>query len=322
MANRFRWVVCQLERLCRCIPAIISNALSELPDSLDETYERSLLTIDEVNRPFACRLLHCLAVSVRPFRVEELAELFAVGFDDGKCAEYRPKFRPRDAQEAVLSACPSLVTVVNVEGSLVVQFSHFSVKEFLTSARLAQAKEELSYYHILPRPAHTTLAQASLSVLLHLDARVTEDGKKNCPLTSYAARHWVDHIPFKNVTHTVQSAMQRLFDPTKPHFSAWVWLYDLDHPWAEDPSEAHRTGPAATPLYYAALSGFHDLVKHLMATCPHQVNARGGYYSTPLHAAVAKGHIDIASLLLQSGGDATSLDNDGDRLCGQRRGAS
>ncbi|KAH8987464.1 hypothetical protein EDB92DRAFT_1129088 [Lactarius akahatsu] len=307
----FRWVVCQLERLCRSTPASISHALGELPGTLDETYERSLLTIDEVNRPFARRLLHCLAVSARPLRVEELAEIFAVGFDDGQRSEYRPRFRPQDAQEAVLSACPSLVAVVNVDGSLVVRFSHFSVKEFLTSDRLAKAEEKLSYYHILPRPAHTILAQTSLCVLLHLDSRIDKDSMKDLPLASYAARHWVDHIPFKNITPIVQSAMEHLFDPVKPHFEAWVRLYDLDHPWAEDTSEARRTRPPAVPLYYAALSGFHNLVKYLIATCPHNVNARGGYYVTPLHAAIAKGHVDITLLLLQ--------ERWGCELIGQRR---
>jgi len=75
----------------------------------------------------------------------------------------------QDAEEAVMSACTSLIAIANWEGHRVVQFSHFSVKEFLTSERLAKADERLSYYHILPEPAHVTLAQASLSVLLRLD---------------------------------------------------------------------------------------------------------------------------------------------------------
>jgi len=27
--------------------------------------------------------------------------------------------------------------------------------------------------------------------------------------------------------------MERLFDPTKSHFAAWVWLYDIDRHWVE-----------------------------------------------------------------------------------------
>jgi len=57
----------------------------------------------------------------------------------------------------------------DVYGSRVVQFSHFSVKEFLTSKRIAAADGDVSQYHILPGPAHTILTQACLGVLLRLD---------------------------------------------------------------------------------------------------------------------------------------------------------
>jgi hypothetical protein len=79
--------------------------------------------------------------------------------------------------------------VVNVDGSKVVQFSHFSVKEFLTSEHLATLGEGLSDYHILPGSAHTFLAQACLTILLKLDYRVTKRAVKNLPLVQYAARY-------------------------------------------------------------------------------------------------------------------------------------
>ena len=48
----------------------------------------------------------------------------------------------------------------------VVQFSHFPVKEFLTSHRLATASGEVSNYHINLEPVHAILTQASLGILL------------------------------------------------------------------------------------------------------------------------------------------------------------
>ena len=56
-----------------------------------------------------------------------------------------------------------------------VQFSQFSVEEYLTSARLAAAEERLSYHHILPEPVHTILARVSFSVLLHLDDEIDRE---------------------------------------------------------------------------------------------------------------------------------------------------
>ena len=87
---RFRWVFCQLETLRRSVQRNLRGILERLPKTLDETYERILKDINEDNREHARRLLHCLAVSIRPLRVEELAEILAFDFDDAH--EGIPKF--------------------------------------------------------------------------------------------------------------------------------------------------------------------------------------------------------------------------------------
>jgi hypothetical protein len=66
LSNRFRWVFCQLETLRHCLPASVRRTLGELPESLDETYERILKEIKKPNRDHARRLLQCLVVAVRP----------------------------------------------------------------------------------------------------------------------------------------------------------------------------------------------------------------------------------------------------------------
>jgi hypothetical protein len=70
-----------------------------------------------------------------------------------------------------------------------VQFSHFSVKEFLTSDRLAIAAEDISFYHIAPTPAHAILAQACLGVLLRRDDTTSETFVQRFPLAQYGAEH-------------------------------------------------------------------------------------------------------------------------------------
>ncbi|KAI9465553.1 hypothetical protein BJY52DRAFT_590291 [Lactarius psammicola] len=133
----FRWVFCQLDTLRRCMAASIRQALNRLPVSLDETYERILQGIPMQKREHAHRLFQCLMVSVRPLEIQELAEIFAIQFDSKMGTKLEEGWRPEDAEDAVLSACSCLVSVVNVRDSQIVQFSHFSVKEFLTSDRLA-----------------------------------------------------------------------------------------------------------------------------------------------------------------------------------------
>jgi hypothetical protein len=171
---------------------------------LDETYERILLGIEKGKREYAHRLFQCLAMSIRPLRVEELAEVLAMRFGPETLPHYDVGWRLEDTREAVLSACSSLVTIVNVDGSPIVQFSHFSVKEYLTSDRLSKAGAELSRYHIVSLSAHTILAQASLGVLLHLGSSVSKQNIGNFPFAMYAARHWVDHARFEGVSSRIQ----------------------------------------------------------------------------------------------------------------------
>ena len=74
-------MVCQVYRLRRPFPISIRKVLDVLPKTLDETYDRTLLNIDEEKREFAQRLFLCLAVSIRPLRVDELAEILAIQFE-------------------------------------------------------------------------------------------------------------------------------------------------------------------------------------------------------------------------------------------------
>jgi hypothetical protein len=115
--NRFRWVSCQLETLHHCFSASLREALQELPETLDGTYERILLDIKPRNREYAYQLLQCVTVAVRPLWVEELAEVLAIRFEVRKRPEYHPGWHLEDARDAVLSACSSLICIVNVDGS-------------------------------------------------------------------------------------------------------------------------------------------------------------------------------------------------------------
>jgi hypothetical protein len=51
---------------------------------------------------------------------------------------FEESWRPENPRDTVLSTCPSLIAVVNVDGSPVIQFSHFSVKEYLAPRRISK----------------------------------------------------------------------------------------------------------------------------------------------------------------------------------------
>ncbi|KAH9023675.1 hypothetical protein EDB85DRAFT_1894691 [Lactarius pseudohatsudake] len=299
----FQWAICQLEALRRRIPGTIARALKELPRTLDETYERILLGIEEDNQEYAHCLFQCLCVSARPLRLAELAEVLAVLLDTGCDSEDHIDWRSEDAQNALISACSSLITVINVDGFPVVQFTHFTVREFLTSDRLANAGKRLSRYHILLHSAHTTLARLSLNVLFNLDGQVDKSAVEKHPLAIYAARHWIDHAKFEGESPSIQDLMKRLFDQNAPHFAAWIWVYDFDHPWEKQMATTRPNQPGASPLYYASLCGLPCIVEHLAVTRLGGVNARGGHYVTPLYASLANREFDTSRALLRRGAD-------------------
>ena len=51
--HRFRWVYCQLETLRHCLPPSVRRILTELPETLDATYERILQEIPKSNQEHA-----------------------------------------------------------------------------------------------------------------------------------------------------------------------------------------------------------------------------------------------------------------------------
>jgi hypothetical protein len=79
------------------MPSSIRKALNELPTTLDETYQRTLQGIPKEKRQHAHRLFQCLVVAIRPLRVEELAELFAIEFDRDAGPNLKEGWRPDNA---------------------------------------------------------------------------------------------------------------------------------------------------------------------------------------------------------------------------------
>ena len=296
-----------MEALRHCLPPSVRCTLGELPESLDETYERILKEIKKPNRAHARRLLQCLVVATRPLHVEELAEVLAVDFDEADgIPKLNPSWRWEDQEHALLSSCSSLIAIVDTDDSRDVQFSHFSVKEFLTSSRLATSSGAISCYHITLQPAHVTLAQACLGILLQLGDLVDRDHESSSPLVNYSAEYWVHHAQFENVASQLHIAMQRLFDPGQSYFEAWLRVYNLDRRIPRtSPFKLFCTftGPKPTPLYYASLCGFHDLVKSLVVKYPQHVGASCGFYLSPLVAALAGKHFRTAQLLRDNGAD-------------------
>jgi ankyrin repeat protein len=302
---RFGWAACQLDILRRSVPEGISKALDELPAALYERYMRALEKIPDGKQERAHYLFQCLVASIRPLLTEELEEILAIRFDRVAPPKEKEDRRQRDSETASFSACSSLVDIVEAEDSQLTQFSHFSVKQFLTSTRLTE-DEHLSHYHIPPEPAHATLAEACLTVLVQ-----DKVDDQRSPLALYAAQHWFLHARFGNVAiqPEVQSLMKDLFDRNRPHLRGWIRIHDIDQR-GEQAAARHRTvwQDTGSPLYYAVLCGLPSLVNDLINAGSHNMNEKGGTHGTALHAALQNKDLKIADLLLEHGADVDAKD--------------
>jgi ankyrin repeat protein len=311
MADRFRWVYCQLDTLRRCMPSSIRKSLNELPITLDDTYERILQGIPKEKFQHACRLFQCIVAAIRPLRVEELAEIFAIKFGPIEVTNLVEGWRPEHPEEAVLSACSSLIAIIDDQGSKIVHFSHFSVKEYMMSDRLQTSDiGHVCDYYVPLEPAHTVLARACMAVLLQLDEKVDRERLATFPLAKYASEHWLDHAKFENVQSQIQDALKHLFDPKRPHLRACIWAHNVELKYTYDLegySTAKQPPPLkATPLYYAVFCGFSELAKWLITTHAEDVNAKCYDDRTPLHVASEEGHVDAVHVLLDHGAHVNS----------------
>jgi ankyrin repeat protein len=312
-------VYCQLVHICGCIPARIRHALADLPETLDGTYERTLREINKADWDFAHRLLQFVAVVTYPLCVEELAELFAFDFKAGSIPKFHDDWRLEDPIHAVMSTCPGFLAIVDdkvMPGHKVVQFSHFSVKEFLTSTRLAESNNIiLRRYHISERSAHSLVARACSGYLLHLDNDITIYSLRKLPFASYLASAWAKHARLGDLSQNVKDGLKELFDPNKPHLAVCILIcgWDPIRPHSYSRPRSERLSPlCGTPLHYAACWDLHSIVELLVNEHSQDVNSQNSILSaTPLHLASERGHLEMARTLIERGASVSARKYEG-----------
>jgi Ankyrin repeats (3 copies)/Ankyrin repeats (many copies) len=246
-----------------------------------------------------------------------LMELLAFDFKAGSNPKFHEDWRLADPIYAVLSTCPSFLAIVDGKDypyHKFVQFSHFSVKEFLTSARLAESNDIiLRRYHISEIPAHTVAARACLGYLLHLDKDVTSHNLRKLPFTGYSGEYWVSHVRVEDVSQNVKDGLKELFDPKKPHLAVCIWMCDPSlSSWERGRQSERPSALRGTPLHHTACWDLHSIVELLVNEHSQNVNSRDFTNSaSPLHLASERGCLAVAHTLIERGASKSARNKDG-----------
>jgi hypothetical protein len=334
---RFRWVVCQIETLRKCLTIKeLKTQLKTLPETLEETYDQILLRVEESHLQSTLKVLQWLAFAAMPVTIEAAAEVLAVDLGMEPCYDPDSRlFNPRD----VMILCSSLVTrvtisVKDVRETLwtrndpylemydrlemedfkheIIRLAHLSVKDYLVSDRITFSKAH--QFAIDARLANTFIAQTCLVYLLHSafgSGYCDEDGvlklTTEWPLYRYAVHFWPFHIKASGdiLDERTWDLLQRFFRTKSStnggNFAAWAG--------ALQPDTSLEAVEDTQPLYYAASFGITPLIRKLLDSNPEiEIDARGGRSkSPPLQVAAYRDHPAVVKLLLEAGADPMAL---------------
>ena len=280
-----------------------------LPKTLNDTYARILLTIDEEYSQDAFRILQWLAYSARPLRIEELAEVVAINLVENSPADPGMRLQqPRD----IFSICSSLITSSEVDEIEYVRLAHFSVKEYLISDHIRTGPA--SFYSIV-QSADNLIAQTCLVYLLQFKKfGLPASLDKDYPLARYAAEYWPQHIrkaEKEGSTTEIQGlCTEFLFDQT----NAFRNSLQISGPYHNLPVDSllnryiHKY--SMSPLCYASSVGLSQPIQKLIeanANIDFKVhNVSGNDILNALIIASFMGHEAIVQLLIITGIDVDS----------------
>ncbi|KAI0383616.1 hypothetical protein F5Y04DRAFT_278797 [Hypomontagnella monticulosa] len=321
-AGMFRWVECQFFTLRDFYEQdhdgeSLRRLLSSLPETLDETYERILMSIPNMNQKKTLRLLQWLSFSARPLTIREVAETMAIDVDheDANQMRFNPSARFRMPCE-ILKICPGLVNTIITTGShpreseeitedAEIRLAHFSVKEYLQSEGIC---DKLSRFSVKKKSTNRYQAHACLAYMMQLKGlTINKDILDNYPFARYSAQYWTAHVrdiqSYLQADSPLVRHVQQFLD-SRDDILTWVRLFDPD---SREPRHDAVMGDLLSPIYYASLCGLLHHVKYLILRGV-DVDIRGGLYERPLQAACQHGYGFITRALLDAGAIVADLD--------------
>lgn len=305
-----------------------------MPATLDETYDRILFSVPAGHQAFVRSALHWLAFSARPLLLEELAEATVIMPETG---QFDPESSRLLKNTMIVDLCGVLVSSVSqnpredrkewhdLKGELeargmrnymdkseitVLSLSHYSVKEYIISARLQSGA--LSSYHTSAKLANSFLGQCCLLYLMKFNGGQVawQLGFDEYPLLEYASRHWMQHWALaggESCDASLRQSCERLFHPkARNSYMNWLNVWNPDNE-SMDRFTERKYGPIKMsadlfqqPLYWAAFLGDLALVESLVNQGA-DITSREGHFESAFGVAAFRGHMQVVEFFLKRG---------------------
>lgn len=283
------------------------KALSDMPQNLNETYERlvSRVHADSPDRRLLHRTLLWLSFAARPLSLLELGDAVVLedgdtGFDDDSRLRY---------PEILVELARGLLDYD--QETKIVSLAHSSIKTFLTSKWIRQssvadfALEETSAHRILMKKCLMYLCFSEFKIGAGRSHPINESVAAKYPLLAYAAHNWTLHI--KNISkedwgHHINPLLSTRVLPHGGNFGFWIQCITKFH--------SCQIIQRTSPLYYAASFGYVNLVRAILDFDQTvDLEQPGGQFgSTALQVACFYKQQEIVRLLVKAGGDCFSPD--------------
>jgi len=276
-------------------PSDAIECLNALPTDMESAYKLVLDRIETKRRPTVVKILSWLFHARRLLLQDEMREAIAVRLG----RENLPK--PLVSRDALIIYCQGLVTVD--EGTDIVRFSHFTVKEFLS----AHYRHQL---HPRVNVAQICLTYLNFTVFEKGPCTTEEEYISRCHdfrFSEYAAKFWGEYVQGECENEEgVLGSLSRLFR-SPPKMAAIQQIRNKVEGKSWRLSSLSRWD--WTPLHVIADNGFSSLYSQVIVDpkgfedvdfrC---LNARDQFGATPLMVAARKGYHAIAARMIENGG--------------------
>lgn len=253
--------------------------MASVPQSLEESYQRILLEIDEQDKEAARKILTWLSFSLSPLRLDLVQKVAILAFP-----------------ESVIAICTSSLVTLSTDNTI--RLAHFSVKEFLISEH---AFSKARFFYLSAELEHRLIFE-TLVLELYENSNFRLNDSEDKPLLKYAARFWDGHL-----TRSSRSTLAELFEQKVDHIFLhrqcyWNWIRYRDDLF----SSVHLCDKAfeslPSPLATASKLGLIHTVKTLLKAgeVPYKSTKILNRNPFPYHCAAREGNLSLLVVLLEA----------------------